>query len=143
MMEPTNVTQPQDKAFRLEVRDDGIAILTFDTPGVRVNTMNQAVLGEPEGILADLNGDERLDIVVSASVSGDVAVLYNDAKHTFANTARARARRPCFRALPFGARPHPRPDRLRPLRHGHPGPSRSLPTTQPSLRKVRLLVGAA
>lgn len=48
------MTQPQDKAFRLEVRDDGIAILTFDTPGSRANTMSLAVLGELEGILADL-----------------------------------------------------------------------------------------
>lgn len=49
-------------AFRLEERDDGIAVLTFDLPDKKVNTLGRAVLAELGGILhslavrADLRG---------------------------------------------------------------------------------------
>ncbi len=41
-------------ALRLEVRDDGLAVLTFDLPGSRANTMGQAVLGEFEAMAKQL-----------------------------------------------------------------------------------------
>jgi 3-hydroxyacyl-CoA dehydrogenase/enoyl-CoA hydratase/3-hydroxybutyryl-CoA epimerase/enoyl-CoA isomerase len=41
-------------AFRLEERDDKIAVLTFDLPGKKVNTLGQAVLIELGGIVRQL-----------------------------------------------------------------------------------------
>ncbi len=41
-------------AFRLEERDDKIAVLTFDLPDKKVNTLGQAVLAELGGILRSL-----------------------------------------------------------------------------------------
>src|SRR5689334_10858011 len=47
-------------ALRLEMLDSGIGLATFDQPGARANTMSQAVLGELEGIVAQLK--ERTDL---------------------------------------------------------------------------------
>jgi 3-hydroxyacyl-CoA dehydrogenase/enoyl-CoA hydratase/3-hydroxybutyryl-CoA epimerase/3-hydroxyacyl-CoA dehydrogenase/enoyl-CoA hydratase/3-hydroxybutyryl-CoA epimerase/enoyl-CoA isomerase len=41
-------------AFRLEERDDKIAVLTFDLPDKKVNTLGQAVLTELAGVVAAL-----------------------------------------------------------------------------------------
>src|ERR1700722_714217 len=43
-------------ALRLEVGSDGIATITFDQPGSRANTLGQAILGEWEGLLQQLQG---------------------------------------------------------------------------------------
>ena len=45
---------PPAAALKLEVRDDGVAVLTFDQPGSRANTLGQAVLTEFEAVLAQL-----------------------------------------------------------------------------------------
>ena len=45
-----------EPAFKLEVGPDQIAILTFDQPGSRANTLGQAVLEELEEILEQLAG---------------------------------------------------------------------------------------
>jgi 3-hydroxyacyl-CoA dehydrogenase/enoyl-CoA hydratase/3-hydroxybutyryl-CoA epimerase/3-hydroxyacyl-CoA dehydrogenase/enoyl-CoA hydratase/3-hydroxybutyryl-CoA epimerase/enoyl-CoA isomerase len=42
-------------ALQLEVRDDSIAVLTFDQPGSRANTLGQPVLAEFEKVLGVLN----------------------------------------------------------------------------------------
>src|SRR5262249_12944417 len=47
------------RSLRLEV-DNGIAVLTFDQPGGRANTLNQAVLTEFESIVAELQ--QRTDL---------------------------------------------------------------------------------
>jgi 3-hydroxyacyl-CoA dehydrogenase/enoyl-CoA hydratase/3-hydroxybutyryl-CoA epimerase/3-hydroxyacyl-CoA dehydrogenase/enoyl-CoA hydratase/3-hydroxybutyryl-CoA epimerase/enoyl-CoA isomerase len=47
-------------ALRLEFRDGPIAVLTFDQPGSRANTLGQAVLGEFEGILGQLQSRSDL-----------------------------------------------------------------------------------
>jgi 3-hydroxyacyl-CoA dehydrogenase/enoyl-CoA hydratase/3-hydroxybutyryl-CoA epimerase/3-hydroxyacyl-CoA dehydrogenase/enoyl-CoA hydratase/3-hydroxybutyryl-CoA epimerase/enoyl-CoA isomerase len=47
-------------ALRLETRD-GVALVTFDQPGSRANTLGQAVLGELEALLAELN--RRNDLI--------------------------------------------------------------------------------
>ncbi|MFO0928970.1 MAG: 3-hydroxyacyl-CoA dehydrogenase NAD-binding domain-containing protein [Gemmataceae bacterium] len=47
-------------ALRLDVVD-GLAVVTFDQPGSRANTLGQAVWGELEAVLADLAG--RTDVV--------------------------------------------------------------------------------
>src|SRR5438105_15768624 len=46
-------TVPQS-ALQLEVSRDGIAILTFDQPGSRANTLGQAVLTELEAMVGQL-----------------------------------------------------------------------------------------
>lgn len=48
-----------DRALKLEIKDN-IGIITFDQPGSRANTLNQAVLGEFEEILAELK--KRADL---------------------------------------------------------------------------------
>ena len=50
------MTQASTSALRLEVRDDAVAVLTFDLPGSRANTMGQAVLGEFEAMAKQLAG---------------------------------------------------------------------------------------
>jgi 3-hydroxyacyl-CoA dehydrogenase/enoyl-CoA hydratase/3-hydroxybutyryl-CoA epimerase/enoyl-CoA isomerase len=45
---------PSAKALRLEVRDDGVAVLTFDLPNSRANTLGQPVLAEFEEMVAEL-----------------------------------------------------------------------------------------
>lgn len=47
-------------ALRLEYRDDHVAVLTFDQPGSRANTLGQAALAEFEVLLAQLK--ERTDL---------------------------------------------------------------------------------
>lgn len=47
------MTAPSLTALRLDVTD-GIAVVTFDLPGSRANTLGQAVWGELEAVLADL-----------------------------------------------------------------------------------------
>ncbi len=55
----------------------------FDLPIVRPTGDNPSA-----ALLSDVEGDGRLDVLVNASVSGDVTVLHNDAGHTFAEVAR-------------------------------------------------------
>jgi 3-hydroxyacyl-CoA dehydrogenase/enoyl-CoA hydratase/3-hydroxybutyryl-CoA epimerase/3-hydroxyacyl-CoA dehydrogenase/enoyl-CoA hydratase/3-hydroxybutyryl-CoA epimerase/enoyl-CoA isomerase len=47
-------------ALSLEIRPDDIAVITFDQPGSRANTLGQAVLGEFENILSQLSGRKDL-----------------------------------------------------------------------------------
>lgn len=48
------------KAFQLEERGDKIAVLTFDLPDKKVNTLGQAVLAELAGIVGEL--EKRTDL---------------------------------------------------------------------------------
>ena len=47
---------PTNAALKLELLDGGLALVTFDQPGSRANTLGQAVQAELEGVLADLRG---------------------------------------------------------------------------------------
>src|SRR5262249_46620856 len=58
--ENTAVTQASASALRLDIRDDGIAVLTFDLPGSRANTLGQAVLAEFEAMAKQLAGRKDL-----------------------------------------------------------------------------------
>lgn len=53
-------------AIQLDVRED-IALVTFDQPGSRANTLGQAVLGELEALLAELNRRSDLQGLVLRS----------------------------------------------------------------------------
>jgi 3-hydroxyacyl-CoA dehydrogenase/enoyl-CoA hydratase/3-hydroxybutyryl-CoA epimerase/enoyl-CoA isomerase len=48
------MSAPSSAALRLEVMAPAVAVLTFDQPGSRANTLGQAVLAEFEAVLADL-----------------------------------------------------------------------------------------
>jgi 3-hydroxyacyl-CoA dehydrogenase/enoyl-CoA hydratase/3-hydroxybutyryl-CoA epimerase/enoyl-CoA isomerase len=48
------MSQPTQPALRLELLDGNIALLTIDQPGSRANTLGQAVLGELEEMVAQL-----------------------------------------------------------------------------------------
>jgi 3-hydroxyacyl-CoA dehydrogenase / enoyl-CoA hydratase / 3-hydroxybutyryl-CoA epimerase / enoyl-CoA isomerase len=50
------MSQSSPPALSLEMLPDGIAVLTFDQPGSRANTLGQAVQGELEAVLAQLKG---------------------------------------------------------------------------------------
>src|ERR1700757_1086388 len=43
-------------ALKLDVLKDGIAVVTFDQPGTRANTLGQGVLADLETVLHDLEG---------------------------------------------------------------------------------------
>jgi 3-hydroxyacyl-CoA dehydrogenase/enoyl-CoA hydratase/3-hydroxybutyryl-CoA epimerase/3-hydroxyacyl-CoA dehydrogenase/enoyl-CoA hydratase/3-hydroxybutyryl-CoA epimerase/enoyl-CoA isomerase len=47
-------TPRQPPALRLEITDGSVAVLTFDQPGSRANTLSQPVLGDFEDVLAQL-----------------------------------------------------------------------------------------
>lgn len=55
-------------AFRLDVAEDGLATLTFDAPGRKLNVFDREVLEELDGLVADLAG--RSDIGILVLVSG-------------------------------------------------------------------------
>jgi 3-hydroxyacyl-CoA dehydrogenase/enoyl-CoA hydratase/3-hydroxybutyryl-CoA epimerase/3-hydroxyacyl-CoA dehydrogenase/enoyl-CoA hydratase/3-hydroxybutyryl-CoA epimerase/enoyl-CoA isomerase len=48
------MSQPKQPALQLEILDGNVALLTFDQPGSRANTLGQAVLAELERQAADL-----------------------------------------------------------------------------------------
>src|SRR5262245_32131629 len=50
------MSQPPSAALRLEVLDGAIALVTFDLPDSRANTLGQPVLAEFEALLAQLKG---------------------------------------------------------------------------------------
>jgi 3-hydroxyacyl-CoA dehydrogenase/enoyl-CoA hydratase/3-hydroxybutyryl-CoA epimerase/3-hydroxyacyl-CoA dehydrogenase/enoyl-CoA hydratase/3-hydroxybutyryl-CoA epimerase/enoyl-CoA isomerase len=52
----THGTQPAASALRLEVLPGQIAVLTFDQPGSRANTLGQAIWSELEQIVVQLEG---------------------------------------------------------------------------------------
>jgi 3-hydroxyacyl-CoA dehydrogenase/enoyl-CoA hydratase/3-hydroxybutyryl-CoA epimerase/3-hydroxyacyl-CoA dehydrogenase/enoyl-CoA hydratase/3-hydroxybutyryl-CoA epimerase/enoyl-CoA isomerase len=54
------MSQSSSSALSLEVRPDGIGVMTFDQPGSRANTLGQAVVGELEGIVTHLQSRKDL-----------------------------------------------------------------------------------
>lgn len=54
-------------ALHLEFRNDNVAVITFDQPGSRANTLNQGVLGELEQIVAQLTARQELQGVILRS----------------------------------------------------------------------------
>src|SRR5438128_1037670 len=54
------MAETQQPALRLEAPQGGVAVLTFDQPGSRANTLGQAILAEFEQVLAQL--EPRADL---------------------------------------------------------------------------------
>src|SRR5438132_5186596 len=57
---PSTSSKSPEAALKWEVLDGSIALVTFDQPNSRANTLNQAVLGEFEKLLGQLN--QRKDL---------------------------------------------------------------------------------
>ncbi|HXK11813.1 MAG TPA: fatty acid oxidation complex subunit alpha FadJ [Vicinamibacteria bacterium] len=54
-------------AFRRERDEDGVLVLTLDVPGEKLNTLGKGLIAELEGILDEIEKDERVRAVVVRS----------------------------------------------------------------------------
>ncbi len=68
------------RSFRLEVEPDGLAVLTFDVPGEKVNKYSTPVMLELDALLDELG--RRTDIRALVLVSGkpDIFIAGADVK---------------------------------------------------------------
>src|SRR5438105_4472315 len=66
-MERGHSMAESSSALRLDIPADGIARITFDQPGSRANTLNQAVLAELERVVGELEANSGLKGVILAS----------------------------------------------------------------------------
>ena len=66
------------KSFSLAVRSDGVAVLTFDTPGSPVNVLSREVLAEVEELFARVESDPSIRAAVLASGKRDSFVAGAD-----------------------------------------------------------------
>src|SRR4051794_29987348 len=48
------MAETQERALKLEAPQGGVAVLTFDQPGSRANTLEQGTLAEVENVLTEL-----------------------------------------------------------------------------------------
>jgi 3-hydroxyacyl-CoA dehydrogenase/enoyl-CoA hydratase/3-hydroxybutyryl-CoA epimerase/3-hydroxyacyl-CoA dehydrogenase/enoyl-CoA hydratase/3-hydroxybutyryl-CoA epimerase/enoyl-CoA isomerase len=78
--------KPAEAAFRLDVRDGGIGVLSFDTPGSRANTLGQPILVELEQVLGRLSS--RSDLRGLVLVSGKPGMFIAGADLRELGTAR-------------------------------------------------------
>jgi len=67
-------------AFALEIREDGLGILTFDLPGEKVNKFSRDVLGELAEVLVRLSREPRLRGLLVESGKPDVFIAGADIK---------------------------------------------------------------
>ena len=67
-------------AFDLKVEDDGLATLTFDLPGEKVNKFSTAVLGELADVLVRLTREARIRGLLIRSGKPDIFIAGADVK---------------------------------------------------------------
>src|SRR5712692_3200233 len=67
-------------AFTLDIADDGLAVLTFDLPGEKVNKFSRPVLAELEELVAKLTSDRRVRALLIESGKPDVFIAGADVK---------------------------------------------------------------
>jgi 3-hydroxyacyl-CoA dehydrogenase/enoyl-CoA hydratase/3-hydroxybutyryl-CoA epimerase len=65
-------------SFHLDIRTDGIAILTFDLPGEKVNKLTTAVMNELDQILEGLAADRAIKALVIRSGKPDIFIAGAD-----------------------------------------------------------------
>ncbi len=65
-------------SFRLELADDGVAILTLDVPGESTNTLRASFAAELEQVLASVRGNAAIKALVLASGKPDNFVVGAD-----------------------------------------------------------------
>jgi 3-hydroxyacyl-CoA dehydrogenase / enoyl-CoA hydratase / 3-hydroxybutyryl-CoA epimerase len=67
-------------AFSLEIREDGLGVLTFDLPGEKVNKLSREVLAEFSEMLVRLSRELRLRALLARSGKPDVFIAGADIK---------------------------------------------------------------
>ncbi|HYT32106.1 MAG TPA: enoyl-CoA hydratase-related protein, partial [Thermoanaerobaculia bacterium] len=67
-------------AFNLQIDPDGLAILTFDLPGEKVNKFSKPVLAELDEVVGRLAGDMRVRALLIESGKPDVFIAGADVK---------------------------------------------------------------
>src|SRR5262252_9755109 len=67
-------------AFDLQIGADGLAIVTFDLPGEKVNKFSRAVLEELESLVGRLAGETRIRALLLQSGKPDVFIAGADVK---------------------------------------------------------------
>jgi 3-hydroxyacyl-CoA dehydrogenase / enoyl-CoA hydratase / 3-hydroxybutyryl-CoA epimerase len=67
-------------AFDLKSDEDGLAVLTFDLPGEKVNKFSRAVLTELSEIVDRLAGDSAIGVLLLASGKPDIFIAGADVK---------------------------------------------------------------
>jgi len=67
-------------AFDLQIGADGLAIVTFDFPGEKVNKFSRAVLEELESLVGRLAGETRIGALLLQSGKPDVFIAGADVK---------------------------------------------------------------
>ena len=80
-------------AFDLKVEDDGLATLTFDLPGEKVNKFSTAVLEELADVLVRLTREARIRGLLIRSGKPDIFIAGADVKEFTQVRARGRAPR--------------------------------------------------
>jgi 3-hydroxyacyl-CoA dehydrogenase/enoyl-CoA hydratase/3-hydroxybutyryl-CoA epimerase len=78
------------KAFDLQIADDGLAVLTFDLPGEKVNKFSREVFAELAEVLVRLAREPRVRALLIRSGKPDVFIAGADVKE-FVNLAPAEA----------------------------------------------------
>jgi 3-hydroxyacyl-CoA dehydrogenase/enoyl-CoA hydratase/3-hydroxybutyryl-CoA epimerase len=66
------------KALTLQVRDDGVAVITYDVPGESVNTLKSSFAEEFEDLISQLEGDSRIRAAVLVSGKPDSFIVGAD-----------------------------------------------------------------
>jgi 3-hydroxyacyl-CoA dehydrogenase/enoyl-CoA hydratase/3-hydroxybutyryl-CoA epimerase len=67
-------------AFELQVEQDGLAVLTFDLPGERVNKLSAAVIAELGDVLVRLTREARIRSLIIRSGKPDIFIAGADVK---------------------------------------------------------------
>jgi 3-hydroxyacyl-CoA dehydrogenase / enoyl-CoA hydratase / 3-hydroxybutyryl-CoA epimerase len=67
-------------AFQLAIDEDGLAVVTFDLPGEKVNKFSRAVLTELDGLVSRLAAEPRIRALLIESGKPDVFIAGADVK---------------------------------------------------------------
>ena len=65
-MQETAIKDKKISAFSME-RQDGVAVITFDMPGSKVNTLNSSLFEDFEALLTEVEASSELESVVLLS----------------------------------------------------------------------------
>src|SRR5262249_21224429 len=102
------MTAPSPAALRLEVQDN-VAVVTFDLPGSRANTLGHPVLAEFENLLAEFNRRQGLTGLVLVSGKPGMFIAGADIKEMVGAKVSEESVRLAKRALDTGAGSGPLP----------------------------------
>src|SRR5690606_8852005 len=84
LMEETTMNQAAGQAFRLDIRDDGVAVITIDVPGETQNTLKAEFSDQVKDLFAQLERDARIKGVVFFSGKPGSFIAGRSEEHTAA-----------------------------------------------------------